>query len=160
MKFFKDFKEFAMKGNVIDLATGVIIGAAFGKIVSSMVNDVIMPLITLITGEVDFTKLFISLNGVRYENLEAAKAVDAATLNYGNFITSIVDFLIIAVVIFIMIKQIGKIKRKPAIANATKVEKEVTPEKTEPTTKECIFCKSEINIKATRCPLCTSQLSE
>lgn len=140
----QEFKKFAMKGNVIDLAVGVIIGGAFGKIVTSFVNDIIMPLITLITGKVSFNSLYIALNGKKYVSLEAAKEAGAATLNYGQFITNVIDFLIIAFVIFIFIKQIERFRGKP---DATPI-----------TTKECPFCKTSIHIDAVKCPNCTSAL--
>jgi len=140
----KEFKDFAMKGNVIDLATGVIIGAAFGKIVSSLVNDMIMPVLSLITGEINFADMFISLNGEHYDTLELAKAAEAPTLNYGLFITNIIDFLIIAFAIFIIIKQLNRFKPKPAAV--------------EPTTKTCQYCQSNIHIKAVKCPHCASNI--
>jgi large conductance mechanosensitive channel len=128
----KDFKEFIMKGNVMDLAVAVIIGGAFGKIVSSLVSDIIMPLIGLILGGIDFSGL--------------AFTVGSAKVTYGNFINAIIDFLIIALVIFLLIKSIESLKKKPA------------PVVAEPTTKECPHCFTTINIKATRCPNCTSEL--
>lgn len=146
MSIFKEFKEFAIKGNMIDLATGVIIGGAFGKIVTSLVNDIVMPLISLFTGKVDFSKLFLSMDGVHYETLEQASEANAATLNYGLFITNVIDFLIISVVIFIVIKQINRFKAKPVKQKAT--------------TKECPFCKTSIHLEAVRCPHCTSNLTE
>lgn len=142
----KEFKQFAMRGNVLDLAIGVIIGAAFGKIVSSFVNDVLMPPLGKLLGNVDFSNLFLVLGEGTYETLEAAKAAGAATLNYGLFINTVVDFLIVAFAIFITIKQINRFTQK----------KEEKP--AEPTTKSCNFCFSTINIKATKCPNCTSQL--
>lgn len=145
MSILKEFKEFAMKGNVVDLATGVIIGGAFGKIVTSLVNDIIMPLISLATGKLDFSNLFISLDGSHYATFEEAKNAGAATLNYGAFITNIIDFLIIAFSIFIIIKQLNRFKREPAPAT--------------PTTKSCPFCQSVIHIEAKRCPNCTSDIS-
>lgn len=146
MSFLKAFKEFAMKGNVMDLAIGVIIGAAFGKIVSSLVNDIIMPLFTLITGKNNFANHFISLAGDpwKYTTIAAAKEDGISTLNYGLFITSIIDFLIIALVIFIAIKQIDRFKPKPA--------------PTVVTTKNCPYCRTDIHIEATKCPNCTSDL--
>lgn len=144
MSFFKEFRDFAMKGNVVDLATGVIIGGAFGKIVTSLVGDIIMPLVSLGTGKLDFTNMFISLDGQKYATFEAAKSAGASTLNYGAFITNIIDFLIIAFCIFIVIKQLNRFKREPAAAA--------------PTTKNCPFCHSAIHIEATRCPNCTSEL--
>ena len=140
----KEFKEFAMRGNVIDLAVGVVIGGAFGKIVSSFVADVIMPLIGLLLGKISFENLFVSLNGMNYASLAAAQEAGAPTLNYGLFISAIVDFLIIAFVIFLVIKGINKLQ-KPAPEPA-------------PTTKKCPYCYTEIAIEATRCPNCTSQL--
>lgn len=142
----KEFKEFALKGNVMDLAVGVIIGAAFGKIVSSLVNDLIMPLLSLITGKIDFTNLFVALDGKVYETIDKAKEAGVATLNYGLFITSIIDFLIIAFSIFIIIKQINRFMPKKAPVEVT--------------TKTCPFCQSSINNKAIRCPQCTSELDK
>lgn len=144
MGMMKEFKEFAMKGNVVDLATGVIIGSAFGKIVTSLVNDIIMPILGSITGKIDLTNLFISLNGVHYETLEQAKEASAPTLNYGLFLTSVIDFLIISFSIFLVIKQVNKLKPK---TTSTPV-----------TTKSCPFCQSKIDIKAIKCPHCTSDL--
>lgn len=141
----KDFKEFIMRGNVIDLAVAVIIGAAFGAIVTSFVNDIVMPLIGQALGKVNFTDLFISLNGVKYATLADAKAAGAATVNYGVFINTIINFLIIGFVIFIVIRQINRMKKAPAPA--------------EPTTKDCPFCHTQIPIPATRCPNCTSELT-
>jgi large conductance mechanosensitive channel len=141
----KDFKEFIMRGNVIDLAIAVIIGAAFGAIVNSLVNDIVMPLIGQATGKVNFTDLFISLNGVKYATLADAQAAGAATINYGIFINTIINFLIIAFVIFIVIRQVNRMKKTPA------------PEA--PTTKECPFCHTQIPIPASRCPNCTSELT-
>lgn len=142
----KEFKEFALRGNVIDLAIGVIIGGAFGKIVTSFVNDIIMPPIGLLLGNVNFTNLFITLKGEKYATLADAAANGAVTLNYGVFINTVVDFLIVAFVIFIVIKQINRLRRQPEPAPAV------------PTTKECPYCYSTIAIKATRCPNCTSEL--
>ncbi len=139
----KEFRSFALKGNVIDLAVGVIIGGAFGKIVTSVVNDIIMPIITLLTGKINFNDLFIALDGKHYKTLESAKAAGVSTINYGAFITNTIDFIIIAFIIFMFIRQIEKLKKKP--------------EKV-PTSKECPYCKTDISISATRCPNCTSQL--
>jgi large conductance mechanosensitive channel len=139
----KEFKAFAMRGNVLDLAVAVIIGGAFGKIVSSFVNDVLMPPFGLLLGGANFTNLFIALDGQTYESLEVAKAAGAATLNYGVFINTIIDFIIIAFVIFLIVNAANKMK-KPAPAA--------------PTTKECPHCFSTISLKATRCPNCTSEL--
>ncbi|WP_103105610.1 large conductance mechanosensitive channel protein MscL [Brevibacillus reuszeri] len=142
----KEFKEFALKGNVMDLAVGVVIGAAFGKIVTSLVNDIITPLIGLLLGKVDFTNLYISLNGEHFNTLEEARKSGVATLNYGLFLNSVIDFIIIAFSIFIVIKQLNRFKRKQEVVKA--------PE----TTKECPHCITSIPIKATRCPNCTSML--
>jgi large conductance mechanosensitive channel len=139
----KEFKEFAMRGNVIDMAVGIIIGAAFGRIVTSLVNDIIMPPIGLILGEVDFSSLFINLTGASYASLQQAKAAGAATINYGLFLNAVLDFLIVAFVLFLLVRQINRLKRQPAAA---------------PTSKECPYCLSSIPLKATRCPHCTSQL--
>ncbi|MGG4493930.1 large conductance mechanosensitive channel protein MscL [Brevibacillus reuszeri] len=142
----KEFKEFALKGNVMDLAVGVVIGAAFGKIVTSLVNDIITPLIGLLLGKVDFSNLFINLSGEHYNTIADAKAKGAATLNYGLFINTVIDFVIIAFSIFIVIKQLNRFKRKQEVVKA--------PD----TTKECPHCITSIPIKATRCPNCTSML--
>lgn len=143
MSLLKQFRDFAMKGNVVDLATGVIIGGAFGKIVTSVVGDVIMPLVSLGTGKLDFTNMFISLDGNSYATYEAAKAAGASTLNYGAFITNIIDFLIIAFSIFILVKQLSRFKREPVPAPVT--------------AKTCPFCLSSIHIEASKCPHCTSE---
>jgi large conductance mechanosensitive channel len=142
----REFREFVMRGNVLDLAIAVIIGGAFGKIVTSFVNDVIMPPIGLLLGGVDFTNLFIALDGNSYESLEAAKAAGAATLNYGVFLNTVIDFVIVAFAIFMIIKSANRMKKPTSEAAAA------------PTTKECPYCFSTIPIKATRCPNCTSQL--
>ncbi|HHU84901.1 MAG TPA: large conductance mechanosensitive channel protein MscL [Clostridiales bacterium] len=144
-KFTKEFKEFALKGNVIDLAVGVIIGAAFQSIVKSLVDDIIMPVISLITGGIDFSNWFISLDGSTYATLAGAKEAGASVLAYGNFISAVINFLIMALVIFIFVKLINKAK--------TIGKKD---EKPAPTTKKCPYCLSEIPIKATKCPHCTS----
>ena len=141
---FKEFKEFVMRGNVMDLAIGIIIGAAFGKIVTSFVSDVLMPPIGLVLGKVDFTNLYINLTGTHYDTLKAAKEAGAATINYGLFLGTVIDFLIVAFVIFIVVKQINKMRRKQ--------------EEPAPDTRECPFCVSSVPIKATRCPHCTSDL--
>jgi large conductance mechanosensitive channel len=143
---FKEFKEFAMKGNVMDLAVGVIIGAAFGKIVTSLINDVIMPFVGLPFGRVDLSNLFLNLSGGAYPTLAEARKAGAATLNYGLFINTLIDFLIIALVIFLMVKWVNKLRR-PAPAPALA-----------PATKDCPYCFTMIPIKAVRCPACTSQL--
>lgn len=147
---FKEFKEFAMKGNVIDMAVGIVIGAAFGTIIKSLVADVIMPPIGVLLGNVDFSNLFLvikqaSVDGTFATVAEAQKA-GAVTINYGMFINTIISFLIVAFAIFLVIKNLNKLKR----------EEEAPPE--EPTTKECPHCFSEIPIKATRCGFCTSEL--
>ena len=140
----KEFREFIMRGNVVDLAVGVIIGGAFGKIVSSLVSDVIMPPIGLLLNGMDFSNLFVSLTGQSYATLAEAQAAGAPTLNYGNFINSVIDFLLVGLVIFLLIRAINRLQRPAPAA--------------EPSTKECPFCFSAIAVKATRCPSCTSQL--
>jgi len=142
---FKEFKEFVMRGNVLDLAVGIIIGAAFGKIVTSLVSDVVMPPIGLILGKVDFSNLFIDLSGAHHPTLAAAKSAGAATINYGTFLNTVVDFLIVAFVIFLVVREANKLKKQPVPAA--------------PNTKECPFCFTAIPIPAKRCPNCTSQLS-
>ncbi len=146
MKIADEFKSFVMRGNVIDMAVGVIIGGAFGKIVASMVSDLIMPPIGLLLGKVDFSSLYINMSGKVYASLAEAQAAGAPTLNYGLFLNNVINFVIVAFVIFIMIKQINKLQ-KPA--------KPGTPDA--PTTKECPFCCSTVAIRAVRCPNCTSQ---
>jgi len=141
---FKEFKEFAMRGNVVDMAVGIIIGAAFGRIISSLVNDVIMPPIGLLLGKVDFSSLFVNLSGTPYATLADAKKAGAAVIAYGAFLNTILDFVIVALVIFLLIRQMNKLKRQPAPAAAT--------------TKECPYCLSVIPLKATRCGHCTVQL--
>ena len=143
----KEFKAFAMKGNVIDLAVGVIIGGAFGKIVTSLVNDIIMPLVGLLLGDRDYSNLFITLGEGSFSTLAEAKEAGAATLNYGLFINNVIDFIIIAFTIFIVIKQINRIPRK---------KEESAPVKT----KACKYCYSEIHIDASKCPYCTSDLND
>jgi large conductance mechanosensitive channel len=141
---FKEFREFAMKGNVMDMAVGIIIGAAFGKIITSFVNDVLMPSIGLLLGKVDFSNLFINLSETAYPSIAAAKEAGAATLNYGVFLNTVIDFVIVAFVIFLVVKQMNRLKRAEAPAPVT--------------TKDCPFCVSAIPIKATRCPHCTSEV--
>jgi large conductance mechanosensitive channel len=141
----KEFKEFAMKGNVIDLAIGIIIGGAFGKIVSSFVTDVIMPPIGLLLGNMDFSSLFINLSDKTFTTLSEAKKAGAPTLNYGLFFCTIFDFLIVAFVVFLLIRQINRLKRAAPLAPAA-------------ATKECPFCFTPIPVKTVRCPHCTSQL--
>ncbi|MBR0536072.1 MAG: large conductance mechanosensitive channel protein MscL [Clostridia bacterium] len=149
-KFFGEFKEFISKGNVIDLAVGVIIGGAFQGIVKNLVENLITPLISLITKQVSFTDLFIALDGNEYATLAQAQEVGAATLNYGLFIQAVIDFLITAFVIFLLVKGINKIRKMG--------EKKEEAVEEAPTTKVCPFCKSEIAIDATRCPNCTSEV--
>lgn len=144
MTVWRAFKTFAMRGNVIDLAVGVIIGASFGKITSSLVNDVLMPPIGMLVGKVDFTDLFVSLNGVKYPSLAAAKAAGAPTLNYGMFINTVLDFLIVAFAVFLLVQAVERLRKKP--------------EKVAESTKECPYCTSKIPLKAVRCPHCTSQV--
>lgn len=141
----KEFKDFAMKGNVVDLAVGVVIGGAFGKIVTSLVEDIIMPLVGLLLGGLDFTNYFITLDGSNYSSLSQAKEAGAATLNYGIFIGAVIDFLIISFSIFMVIRQINKLRK----------EEEVVEEVED---KDCPYCLSQIDIKARRCPNCTSNL--
>ena len=140
----KEFKEFAMRGNVMDMAIGIVIGAAFGKIVTSFVNDVLMPPLGLLMGNSDFSNKFLTLKGESLATLDAAKEAGSVTLNYGMFVNTIIDFVIIAFAIFIIVKQLNKMKKKPAPAP--------------PNTKDCPFCVSSIPLKAVRCPHCTSQL--
>ncbi len=142
----KEFKEFAMRGNVVDLAVGVIIGAAFGKIVSSLVEDVIMPPIGLLLGHVDFAGLFINISGKSYETLAEAKLHNAATLNYGIFLNTVINFLIVAFCVFLVVKQINRFAMKPAAVAA-------------PTTKDCPQCAMAIPLAAKRCGHCTTQLA-
>ena len=141
----KEFKKFIMRGNVVDLAIGVIIGGAFGKIITSLVNDIIMPPIGLILGKVDFSNLFFTLSGEKFDTLARAQEAGAVTLNIGLFINALIDFLIIALAIFVLVKQLNKLEKK----DETKVEK---------TTKKCPFCLTEIPLEATRCSACTSKV--
>ncbi len=141
---FKEFKEFAMKGNVLDMAVGIIMGVAFGKIITSFVNDVIMPPVGRLLGNVDFSSLFINISGHSYNTIAEAKAAGAATINYGIFLNTILDFLIVAFVMFLMVRQVNRLKKAPAPAPVA--------------TKECNYCCSSVPIKATRCPNCTSDL--
>ncbi len=146
--FLTEFKQFATKGNVIDMAIGVIIGSAFTKIVNSLVNDVITPSLSILTGKIDFSNLFVALDGVKYETIEAAKEAGATVINYGQFLTNIVDFLMVALCLFIFFKVFFKARRKK--------EEESKPA----TTKKCPYCLSEIPIEATRCAHCTSELKK
>ena len=140
----KEFKEFVMRGSVMDLAVGVIIGGAFGKIVSSLVTDIIMPPIGLLLNGVDFSNLYLSLNGQVYATLADAQKAGAPTLNYGNFINNVIDFVIIALVIFVMIRAINRLQKPAPVAPLS--------------TKECPYCFTTIALKATRCPNCTSEI--
>ncbi|HYK91239.1 MAG TPA: large conductance mechanosensitive channel protein MscL [Acidobacteriota bacterium] len=142
----KEFKEFAMKGNVLDMAVGIIVGAAFGKIVTSFVNDVLMPPIGKLMGRVDFSNLYINLSSGSYKSLAEAKAAGAATINYGVFLNTVLDFLIVAFAIFLLIRQVNRLRMPKPVPPAA------------PTTKECSFCLSVIPLKAVRCPQCTSDL--
>jgi large conductance mechanosensitive channel len=141
---FKGFREFIMRGTVLDLAVAVIIGAAFGKIVTSLVNDILMPPLGLVLKNVDFTNLFIDLSGGHYATLTQAKAAGDATINYGMFLNNVIDFLIVAFAIYFLIRAANKLKREPPPAA--------------PSTKECPFCHTTIPIAAIRCPNCTSNL--
>ena len=143
----KEFKEFAMRGNVLDMAVGIIIGAAFGRIVSSFVADVLMPPIGALTGGSDFTNYFITLRGTAQPTLAAAKAAGAVTINYGVFINAVLDFLVVAFAIFLLIRQVNRLKKQEAPAPAA------------PTTKECPQCLSVIPLNAKRCAHCTTQLA-
>jgi large conductance mechanosensitive channel len=142
----EEFKKFVMRGNVLDLAVAVVIGGAFGAIVTSFVNDVLMPPIGLLLGRVDFSNLFINLSGQSYPSVAAAKAAGAPTLNYGLFLNAVINFLIVAFVIFLILRQVNRLLIKPAPAAA-------------PTTKECLYCFSTIPLRARRCPHCTSELA-
>ena len=141
----KEFREFAMRGNVLDMAVGIIVGAAFGRIVTSLVNDVLMPPIGLVVGKVDFSNLFVSLSGPTAPSLAEAKKAGALVIAYGAFLNTVIDFVIVAFVIFLLIKQVNRLK-KPVPAAA-------------PSTRDCPFCLSAVPVKATRCPHCTSQLA-
>ena len=140
----KEFKEFAMRGNVLDMAVGIIIGAAFGQIVTSFVQDVLMPPIGRLLGHVDFSNLFVNLSGTHYLTIAAAKAAGAATLNYGLFLNTIINFLIVAFAVFLLVRQVNRLAPKPAPAPAA--------------TRDCPYCLSAIPLKATRCAHCTSEL--
>jgi len=137
----KEFKAFIMKGSVIDLAVAVIIGAAFGKIVTSLTNDIIMPPIGMILGHIDFSGLYVALDGKNYANLTEAQKVKAPVVAYGQFLNNVVDFLIVAFVIFLIVRVVNRFKKHEKAS-----------------TKKCEFCKLSIDLEATRCPNCTSQL--
>jgi large conductance mechanosensitive channel len=141
----KEFKAFAMRGNVLDMAIGIILGAAFGRIISSFVADILMPPIGLLLGQLDFANLFISLSGQPYPSVAAAKAAGAPTINYGIFINTVIDFVIVAFVIFLLVRQVNRAMTKPAAPAA-------------PTTKNCPYCLSTIPLKATRCAYCTADV--
>ena len=149
-KMLNEFKQFAIKGNMIDLAVGMIIGTSFNKIVSSLVNDMIMPILGIFTGKIDFAKLYIALDGNTYESLAAAEEAGAACFKYGAFIAGLIDFLIMAFIVFLFVRGINKLREVGKEEEAPAA----------PTTKICPFCKSEISIEATRCPHCTSELGE
>jgi large conductance mechanosensitive channel len=140
----KEFKEFVMRGNVMDLAVGVIIGAAFGKIVGSLVNDVLMPLVGLLLGHVDFSNLFVTLGDGKFDTVAAAKAAGVATMNYGVFLNTIIEFLIVAFAIFMVVKWVNSLRRPAPVAA--------------PATKDCPHCATAIPIAAKKCPNCTSAL--
>ena len=142
----KEFREFIMRGSVVDLAVGLVIGAAFGAVVTSFVDDILMPPIGMLTGGVSFSDLFIALDGNEYETLAIAQEAGAATINYGLFIMAIIYFLIVALAIFLVVKAFNRLQRE---------EEQPAPE---PTSHDCPFCSMEIPIKANRCPYCTSQL--
>ncbi len=142
----KEFKKFALRGNMIDLAVGIIIGGAFSSIVNSLVNDIIMPLLSILTKRIDFSNLFIALDGKYYKTIELAKEANVATVNYGTFISGVLNFLIMAFVVFLMVRWINKLKKPEAPAA--------------PTTKQCPHCFTDIHIKATKCPNCTSDIQE
>ena len=144
MKVFKEFREFAMRGNVLDMAIGIIIGTAFGKIITSLVNDILMPPIGVLLGKVDFTNLFVNLSSQRYQHLAEAKAAGAAVINYGLFLNTIIDFIIVACAIFLLIRQVNRFKKEE--------------EPVMPTTRDCPYCLSPVPLKATRCLHCISEL--
>lgn len=143
-----EFKKFALKGNVIDLAVGVIVATAFGKITTSLVNDIIMPPIGLLLGQINFTNLFVDLSGKGYTTLADAQAAGAPTINYGLFINTVIDFLIVSFAVFLLIRAFNRLRLAEALAPDT------------PALKNCPYCFSSIPLKATRCPNCTSQLPE
>jgi len=147
MALLQEFKKFAVQGNALDMAVGIIIGAAFGKIVSSLVEDVLMPPIGLLLGKVDFSNLFINLSGTAYESLAKAKEAGAATINVGLFVNNLINFVIVAFAIFLLVQQFNRLKKQPEPAPAGP-----------PTTKDCPYCFSTIPLKATRCGHCTSEV--
>jgi len=143
---FKEFKEFALRGNVLDLAIGIIIGTAFGKIVTSLVNDIIMPPIGLVLGRINFSGLYFDLSNKGYASLDAAQKAGAPTINYGLFINTVIDFIIVAFAVFLLVRAVNRLHPAPAAAPAA------------PSTKDCPYCQTAIPLKATRCPNCTSEL--
>ena len=151
-KFIQEFKEFAIKGNMMDLAIGIIIGGAFTTIVNSLVNDIINPLLGLIIGDIDFSNLFIALDGNTYATLAEAEELGVSVFKYGSFISNVINFIIMALVVFCLVKAINKLR--------TVGQKKEEEAPAEPTTKVCPYCQTEISIKATRCPHCTSTLEE
>lgn len=151
-KFIEEFKQFAIKGNMMDLAIGIIIGGAFTGIVNSLVNDIVNPVLGLVTGNIDFSNLFIALDGNTYATLAEAEELGVSVFKYGSFISNVINFIIMALVVFILVKIINKMR--------TVGQKPVEEAPAEPTTKVCPFCQTEISIKATRCPHCTSILEE
>ena len=143
---FKEFKEFAMRGNVLDMAVGIIIGGAFGKIITSFVGDILMPPVGMLIGKVDLSNMFLNLGDGTFTKLAEAKAAGVPTINYGLFLNTMIDFMIVAFAIFLLIRQVNRFKAEPAPAPAA------------PTTKDCPLCFTAIPIKASRCPACTSEL--
>lgn len=156
-KMLKEFKTFAIKGNMIDLAVGMIIGTSFNKIVSSLVNDMIMPLLGIFTGKIDFAKLYIPLDGNTYATLAEAEAAGAACFKYGAFFAGLLDFLIMAFIVFLFVRLINKLREA---GKELEKQEEAPAAPPAPTTKICPFCKSEISIDAIRCPHCTSELEK
>ncbi|HKT11392.1 MAG TPA: large-conductance mechanosensitive channel protein MscL [Terriglobia bacterium] len=144
---FKEFKAFVMRGNVLDMAVGIIIGVAFGKVVTSLVNDILMPPIGKLLGNIDFSNFFITLSGQHYLTLADAKKAGAVTIAYGTFLNTVIEFLIVAFAVFVLIRSVNRLMPKPA------------PAPTPPATKDCSYCRMGIPVAATRCPHCTSQLS-
>lgn len=147
-KILQEFREFAVRGNVVDMAVGILVGAAFSNIVNSLVNDIVMPPISFLIGKIDFSDLYINLSDAGYASLAEAKAAGAVTINYGVFISNFVSFVIVALCVFLLVKQINRLKRTEDVESVA------------PTQKSCPYCFSSISIKATRCPHCTSQLSD
>ena len=148
MKILQEFREFAVRGNVVDMAVGILVGAAFGKIVNSLVQDIVMPPIGLVTGKIDFSNLYINLSGGNYNSLAEARTAGAVTINYGVFINNLISFLVVSACVFVLVKQINNLKRKE------------DSESIAPTQKSCPYCFFSISIKATRCPHCTSTLTQ